>query len=205
MGDTPYADYLVDVPEGRSGPWRVERFTVEKDDLGRIHYALQGRDVTPGTYTRLMKDGRPHDPMMSDTPSEVRDLFPAVFEIRERGGRVLLNGLGLGVILKVALATPEVTHVDVVEVDPDIASLVWPTYAGDPRAALHLGDAYTIAWPRGVRWSVAWHDVWPTICTDNLPEMARLHRKYGRRVDWQGSWAKEWLMDMRRRDGGSIS
>jgi hypothetical protein len=48
---------------------------------------------------------------------------------------------------------------------------------------------------------VAWHDVWANICEDNLPLMARLHRRYGRRVNWQGSWSKEVVLAARRRGG----
>src|SRR6266487_2122283 len=185
-------DYRVAVPEGRSGPWRVERFTVPEMDVKALQYALHGRPVDPGTYTRLIRDGD-HDPMMSDTPMEVRDHLAAIYEIRQRGGRVLVNGLGLGVILQAALSCPNVTHVDVVEIDRDIIDLVWPTYAADPRAHIHHADAYTISWPKGMRWNVAWHDIWPTLTTDNFPLMTKLHRKYGRRVDWQESWGRDWL------------
>lgn len=191
-------DHKVAVPEGRKGPWYVERFTVEQDSPGRLRYAMHGRDVPPGTYTRLMRDGSWNEIMMSDTPMEMRDQFSAIFEIKQRGGRVLLNGLGLGMVLKAALASPQVTHVDVVEIEQDIIDLVWPTYAVDARAQVHHADAYTIEWQKDARWTVAWHDIWPTLCTDNLPLMAKLHRKYGRRVDWQGSWGKEMLHGLRR-------
>ena len=194
-----YSQYKVDVPEGRIGKWRVERFTVPEHDPLAIRYALSGRAVDPGTYTRLICDGA-WDPLMSDTASEIRDHFPAFAEIRGRGGRILINGLGLGVVLKAALAVPTVTHVDVVEINPDVISLVWPTYYTDPRAQVHQADAYQIEWPKDARWNVAWHDIWPNLCTDNLPLMTKLHRKYARKVDWQGSWGREWLRSQRRRD-----
>ncbi len=59
-----------------------------------------------------------------------------------------------------------------------------------PRLTIHEDDALTRKWPTGTRWTVVWHDIWRDICTDNLPEMARLHRSFGRRCDWQDSWSK---------------
>jgi hypothetical protein len=44
---------------------------------------------------------------------------------------------------------------------------------------------------------VAWHDIWNDLCGDNLPLMARLNRRYGRSVEWQGAWGQSWLRRMR--------
>jgi hypothetical protein len=134
---------------------------------------------------------------MSDTTAEAQDHMEAYLEMRERGGRVLIVGLGLGMIVRKALELDNIEHVDVVEIDPDVIALVGPTYEGE-RCTIHQGDIYEMKWPSGTRWSVAWFDIWPTICDDNLPEMTRLARSYGRRVDWQGFWARERCLDMKR-------
>ena len=47
-----YDNYKVDVPEGISGDWSVTKFTVADNDVKAISYALQGRPILPGTYTR---------------------------------------------------------------------------------------------------------------------------------------------------------
>ena len=191
-----FKKYQVDVPEGKSGPWKVEKFKVKGTEIQAMRLASEGRGLSPGIYTRL-KHEKSWDPMMSDTPAEIRDHLEI---IRKAHGRVLLNGLGLGVVLKAILNKPEVTHVDVVEINQDIINLVWPTYKDNPKITLHHADAFTIQWPKGTRWNVAWHDIWPNICVDNLEEMAKLHRKYGRRVDWQDSWSKSLCRYYRRRD-----
>jgi hypothetical protein len=80
-----------------------------------------------------------------------------------------------------------------------VIALVGPHYARDPRVTIHHADAYTIRWPVGIRWDVAWHDIWADMCEDNLPGMATLHRRYGRRVEWQGSWGRERILADRRR------
>lgn len=38
---------------------------------------------------------------------------------------------------------------------------------------------------------MVWHDVWDYIDANNLTQMHALHRKYGRRADWQGSWCRD--------------
>jgi len=182
----------VAVPPGTRGPWTVERFVVEKEPL---QVKFGARAVRPGTYTRLSHAER--GVVMSDTPAEKRDHACFVHEAR---GHVLINGLGLGMCLGAVLAKPEVTKVTVVEADADVIALVGPAYAGDPRVEIVHCDAHAYQPPKGVRYGAVWHDIWDEICSDNLPEMTRLHRKYGRRADWQGSWARP-LCELQRDRG----
>jgi len=189
--------YKVNVPEGTSGKWKVERFTVPEHDVQALMYALNGgRPIPPGTYTRLIRE-KAFDPMMSDTPAEVQDHLEFIGIAR---GRCLLNGLGLGMVLKAIAAKPEVTHIDVVEKERDVINLVWPTYQDGDRITLHHADAYTIEWPQGTTWDCAWHDIWGELCTDNLSEIAKLKRKYARKVGWQKAWVEDWLRSEKRRE-----
>lgn len=171
------------LPVGQSGPWKIEQFTAS--DVGsRMSMFREGsRAPRPGTYTRLMRNGKT---IMSDTPAEIRDLYE--FE-REAHGSILMNGLGLAVAARMALAKPSVKDVTVIEQSADVIALVSP-HVQDSRLTIIQGDAYEWQPPKGRRWNVVWHDIWDDICADNLPEMARLHRKYGRRADWQGSWCR---------------
>ena len=192
--------FKVDVPAGRSGDWQVQRFTMEKSiQVYRLEMVARA-PVIGETYTQLIRD-KSWGPMMSDTPAEIRDLAPARFAFKKPWvSHVLINGLGLGVALKMALEQPHIEHIDVVEIEPDIIKLVAPSYP-DPRVHIHEADAYTIEWPKNYGWSVAWHDIWPDICADNLEGMGKLHRKYGKRVQWQGSWQRENLKARKRREG----
>jgi len=192
-----YDQYKVDVPEGKIGDWEVNKFTVPKNDPSTLSYAFHGRPVAPGDYTRLIQIGGYH-PMMSDTPAEICDCLGFIVHA---SGRCLVNGLGLGVVLKALIAKPKVTHIDVVEIEQDIIDLVWPTYADGDRITLHHADAFTIQWPKGKRWHCAWHDIWRDIATDNLEGIAKLKRKYGHRVDWQLAWVEGELRRTRRRFG----
>jgi hypothetical protein len=182
--------YRVDVPEGISGDWSITKFTVLPNNTGAISYALHGRPVPEGTYTRLMKRGA-FDPMMSDTLAEINDHLDFIYRAT---GDCLINGLGLGVVLKAILAKPEVAHVDIVEIEQDIINLVWPSYEHhNGRVTLYHADAFTIQWPKGKHWDCAWHDIWSSICTDNLSEIAKLKHKYAHRVNWQKAWVEDLL------------
>jgi len=188
-----HKQYLVDVPEGVSGDWRVERFVVDAAGA-KLHNLRccfspgQGhRTIKPGTYTRLMR-GR--TVVMSDTPAEIFDLF---FAIRKATGSVLVNGLGLGVFLHAIANKTEVTDITVIEQSQDVLALAGSHYQKKygNRLTLVRADAFQYEPPKGKRFGFVWHDVWNDICGDNWDEMKRLHRKYGRRCDAQGSWCRE--------------
>ena len=197
-----YESRKVDVPEGVSGSWFVERFTVTESatKLQNLQDAVHGygsRWVRPGVYTRLVHGSRvTGTTVMSDTPAEIAD---HLHFIRRATGTVLLHGLGLGVVLQGCLEGGNVEHVTVVEKSPDVIALVAPHYQKryGRRFELIEGDAFAWKPPRGRRWTCAWHDIWTSINPDNLPQMHRLHRRFGRRVEWQGSWSRSLCERMR--------
>lgn len=172
----------VTLPEAAKGSWRIEKFKVDFTDF---HSMLRGRGVPVGEeFTRLM---RGDVLVMSDTPAEMRDHYAAV---RRAKGACLINGLGIGMVLKAVLKKPEVTDVTVVELSQDVIDMVSPHYA-DERVTFVCADALTYQPPKGKRYQMVWHDIWDDICEDNLPQMHELHRKYGRRTSWQGSWCRD--------------
>jgi spermidine synthase len=181
-------DTTVDVPDGISGDWRVETFIVEKPS---VYLLLKGRPITPGTYKRLMYK---NTVVMSNTPAEVYDFMNFVWKAR---GNVLINGLGLGVVLKAVLQNPEVKAVTVIELSEDVIKLVAPTFSNDPRVTIIQADAFTWKAPRGMYYDAVWHDCWNNICETNLKEITKLYRKYGRRCSFQDAWSRDQLLRMR--------
>lgn len=171
----------VTLPDTVAGDWRVERFVVNELDYRAL---IHGRAVPIGeTFTRLM---RGDSLVMSDTPAERRDHYAPVLKAKNS---CLINGLGLGMVLKAILKKPEVTDVTVVEISQDVIDIVAPHYA-DPRVTIVCASAFDFRPPKGKFYGMVWHDIWNDICADNLPDMHRLHRKYGRRAEWQGSWCR---------------
>jgi hypothetical protein len=177
----------VDLPECEQDGLSIYRLTIPKGDL---HNALLGgRSTRPGTYTALKLNGRL---WMSDTDAEKRDHMPAVWKIDSLKAKRVLS----------ALSFDHVEHVDVVEIDERVVSLVGAHYAKDSRVHVHHADAYEqmSRWPVGTRWDVAWSDIWPDICLDNLEDMTRLRRSYGRRTEWHDCWSRDELLRLQRRD-----
>jgi hypothetical protein len=195
-----FEEFKVNIPEGEKNGWVVRRITVTEDQSkwDRIRNAVHGsRRYTPaGTYTQLLTPGR--NIMMSDTPDEIRDHMTMIYRAK---GHVLINGLGIGVVLQACLNKDEVTHATIIELSQDVIDLVAPHYREKygERLTIIKADALEYAPPKGERYGAVWHDIWPYICNDNLEEMKRLHRKYGRRTEWQGSWCRELIeADIRR-------
>jgi len=188
----------------RAGPWQVRAVRCGIDDASAWIASAEGMPHHPGWYSALVHDER--GVVMSDLRAELAGCLPI---LRRATGRVLVNGLGLGIVPAVALSRADVTSVDVVELDEHVIELVTgdPTardiWAADPRLRVHHGDAHRFTWPPGARWDVAWHDIWDTISPGNLASMVHLHRRYGHRVGWQGSWEHAECLAMRRR-GQSI-
>jgi len=176
----------IDVPDGISGDWKVETFKVEENEFSQMISMLKGgRSVPGGTYKRLMRGGTC---IMSNTPDEIRDFRHF---LNGASGRILVNGLGLGVLLKALLNKPDVTEVTVIEKSEDVIKLVAPTYLTDKRVTIINADAFEYKPPKDKRYDAVWHDIWDAICTDNLKGMKKLHRKYGKKTDYQASWGRE--------------
>jgi hypothetical protein len=195
------------LPEGRSGEVEVKRIVVTESEtrMGALRASIKGgwSAIKPGTYTGLYRNG---SLWMSDTPDERRDHIGFVYRLNWcQGQSAIINGLGIGVVLNAILRIPTITHVDVVEIDSDVITLVEPFYQELARSqskslTVHHADAYLIRWPPKTRWTAAWHDIWKDICTDNLEGISRLHRRYGRRVDWQDSWKRDELKYRQRQE-----
>ena len=186
------------VPDGISGHWKIETFEVSKEDasFSRIRAIMHPEEIIePGTYKRLTHQG---DVVMSNTPMEIATNRAI---IRMATGRTLLNGLGLGMVPAAILPNPKLTELWIVEKSADVIRLVGPTVTKDTRVRLIHSDAMTYRAPKGVRFNAVWHDIWNSFCSDNLPQMATLTRRYARRSDWQGCWGYAQCLRAQRRWG----
>ena len=181
------------LPDGVSGNWSVSTFKVPENDFSQIISMYKsGRGVPAGTYKRLKRNGTV---VMSNTPDEIRDFS---YFVRISHGSILINGLGLGCVVKKLLNKSEVTKITVIEKNEDVIKLVAP-YFKDERLTVIHADAFEYTPAKGEHFNFVWHDIWDYICSDNLKEMSKLHRKYGRSTDWQDSWAKSICQSYMRR------
>ncbi len=180
------------IPDGEIGSARVETFEVSPIDSAA---ALFSRMTVPaGTYKKLLINGRI---IMSDTPDELRSHYDF---IHAATGNILINGLGLGCVLNVVRHKDNVQSITVVERNPDVIELVGPVFADDPKITIIQDDAFTFKPTVGEKYDVVFHDIWFDICTDNLPMMHTLHRRYGRFAKEQISWSRDRLEYEKRRE-----
>ena len=177
----------INIPDGISGDWKIETFNVSKEaaKLAAMRAMFQGRGfLSPGDYKILMYNG---SFVMSNTPDEIK--YFRMFLYRAKG-KILINGMGLGVLIQALLSKSEVTEITVIEKSEDVIKLVAPTYLKDKRVSVIHADAFDWIPPKGKHYDYIWHDIWNNICSDNLPGMKKLTRKYGRKADYQESWCR---------------
>lgn len=178
----------VTVPRGQLGHVKIETFEIsEFESLLSIKRDGPARMILPGSYTRLIMDGRV---MMSDSQAEIADHR---VPIELANGHCLIAGLGLGMVVQAMLTKPEVTKVTVIENCNEVIELVAPHYYklfGDRFEVIH-DSIFTWEPPADAFFDVAWFDIWISICEDNYPEMSELLSKFESITCWQGCWAQD--------------
>lgn len=186
---------LSHIKEGEYGDYKIQKFVVTKRDVALQAGSMfrTGRYCPEGEYFKLMRGSTL---VMSNTPDEIRDHLDF---IRRAEGSILINGLGIGMCLTAVLSKESITDVTVVEISKEVLALVGP-YFNDDRITFVNESAFDYKPPKGKKFDFVWHDIWDDICLDNLEEMKRLHRKYGRKSDWQGSWSRPILEREKRKE-----
>jgi hypothetical protein len=169
----------------------ITHFEIDQKGATRYNLSLmfsgQGRRaVEEGKYTRLTANGRLQ---MTDTPAEKRDHAEVVSVAT---GHCLVTGLGLGMVADAMADKHEVSKVTVIEINPDVIALVEPHLRNRHKIEVICADAHEWELPKGVRWDVIWHDIWPEVSLDDCESRNKLSRKFARR--WRvfhGAWAKD--------------
>jgi hypothetical protein len=186
------------VPEGEIGIARLEHFEITKNE-SKLSAMRGGLSYCPeGQYARLTVGGVL---MMSDTRMEHGSNYDA---LRHANGKVLISGLGMGMITVPICQKEEVESVLVLEKSQDVIDLIGPHIA-HPKLTVVQADIFEWKPPKGEKWDTIYHDIWPDICEDNLKEIATLKQKFARRRNttnpksWHGAWMEDHLRAERRR------
>jgi spermidine synthase len=196
------------IPEGEKGEAQVKHVQVGKQDasftmIRAMATGDAGRVVREGAYAQLFVNGCL---VMSDTQMERRSNYGVVWNAT---GDVLIAGLGLGMILLPILYDSKVKTVTVIELSQDVIDLVEPhvrkamSKKNGAKLTVICADIYEWKPPKGVKWDCIYFDIWADICTDNLKDMSKLHRKFARRKKpgaWMNSWQREMLKSRHARD-----
>ncbi len=166
----------INVPDGRSGNWCVESFSVSKEDARKFNLFCKKpiERIEAGNYKRLLKNG---NVIMSNTRMEILTHCEA---IQQAKGTVLVAGLGLGMFLTSICDKPEVGQIIVVEKSTDVMNLVAPTFSSHPKISIINADIFEWKPEKDMKFDFVWFDIWDEICSDNLKEMTKLKRKYNK-------------------------
>lgn len=194
------------VPPGELGVAKVEHAVVTEHDAAFA--AIRRERLSPGVLTQLFIHGQL---MMSDGDMEKASNSRAAYQAH---GDVLVAGLGIGMVLVPMLRNPDVKSVLVVEKWQEVVTLVYPhlcDYLGHELAdklAVTVGDVFTWKPETGQSWDWIYFDIWPDICTDNLPEITKLKRRFAKRVrsggcGQAGGWGRGRRATCDRASGGS--
>lgn len=183
------------IPEGRIGVAQVVHYEVSRDDERMA--LLRFERIPVGSYTKLRVHG---ELVMSDTPMELRTNQPF---LSRANGRVLIAGLGLGMIVTEVIERPCVESILVVEKHQDVVDLVLPSIA-HPKLSVVVADILEWRPSRGELYDTIYFDIWPGICSENLSDIRKLHRAFSRYRNrenprsWIGSWSQRELQTMGR-------
>ncbi|MFI1796616.1 hypothetical protein ACH427_04550 [Streptomyces sp. NPDC020379] len=201
-----YDRMKVDIPVGEVRGMKITKFEVKDPDDWTDADERREDIISPLEYVRMLRDNRAPQPgwytrlsegdqvWMSDTTAERQDHAEPVMVIgHTKAERVVINGLGIGMVLAAALSYDHVKHVDVVEADDRVIELLGPHYQNDPRVHIHHGDAVEQMrkWCSDARWDVGWTDIWPEITPVNLPQMKLFTDFYGERCGFHGNWSED--------------
>lgn len=168
-----------------SGEWAVEKFIVDENAAWQFNLRANFNKfkrgfIIAGEYYKLTHRG---NVVMSNTPDEIIDHYDF---IERANGKVLIAGLGLGMVVKALLEKPEVTKIVVIEKSEDVISLTAKYYLTDSRVTIIHADIFE--YTPEENFDFAWFDIWNDICTDNLSEMQLLHKKFKKNCSNVDSW-----------------
>lgn len=170
------------VPEGERGIAKVKH-----DRVSAFHAAmsaLRGTPLSEGPICQLFVGGTL---WMSDGANEHRTNYEVCVEAR---GRVLIAGLGLGMILTKILAKKEVEHVTIIEKYQDVIDLVGPHFK-HKKLQIICADIYEWRPAKGAKFDCIYFDVWADQSTDDLEDMRKLHQAF-KSFKAQGAWMESW-------------
>ena len=191
----------------RCGVAEVSAFSLTDKDCfwHNLHKLSDGYDFATlrgGQYVRLVVD---NVLMMSDTDMEKRT--NRIF-IEKAHGDVMIAGLGIGLILRNLedkVKSGEVTSITIYEKYQDVIDLVAPYYKHLP-LVIKCADILEYVPPKEETYDTIYFDIWPTISTDNLADIRKLHNrwKFHKRPNgWMDSWMKKFLQNERAKDNRS--
>jgi len=183
---------------------KISKYVFNSKEAGCTLFNLRALRDDPmfrmydGKYVRLFVDGKL---MMSDTAMERMSNHDIIEKAK---GKVLIAGLGLGLILPPILEKEEAIEVVIIEKYQDVIDLVGPKF-DNPKLKIICADIFEYT-PKK-KFDTIYFDIWPEICSDNLNEIETLEEKYQpflKKNGYMNSWFKERLIIKKGIEDGEI-
>lgn len=163
--------------------YKLQNFHIKENDAYAIYHGID-----TGDHIRLVHNG---EVVMSDTKME--RLTNQEF-LNEAHGKVLIGGLGIGLILLPLLEDDEITEITVVEYSQEVIDMVSPQLPKCDKLRIVQGDVFTYV-PEHL-YNTIYMDIWNSINSDvYMNEMVPLMDRYAAYVDYtddqcyMGCWA----------------
>jgi predicted membrane-bound spermidine synthase len=153
--------------------------------------------VHDGLYVRLHINGTL---WMSDTNME--KVTNSEF-VRNANGKVLIAGLGIGLIIRNIQDKPEVKEIIVVEQSQDLIDVIQPYF---PDVKMICSDIHDYTPEKDEKFDTVYFDIWQSLNTDNIVEMNGLARKFRKYLNKENpecfisSWAIDFLRYERKKE-----
>ena len=165
----------VRVKHAESPKYLIEEFSVTEADSFYFNQRCQAQNLSaqcirPGIYVHLL-DKQKDEVVMSNIPAEIYDHT----EICQKSyGRVLICGLGLGMILHQLCRNDHISEVVVVEKESEIIDMIAPAFP-EGKVTILQGDAF-LPDECGItgQFDTMFFDIWNNITSQTYSEMQTL-------------------------------
>ncbi|MCU6748075.1 hypothetical protein OCV51_10495 [Faecalicatena acetigenes] len=164
-----YKDMTEILKDGKVGDFELSHFEIGENDL----YAML-HGIPKGRFIRLTRRG---EVVMSDTDMEKRT--NAAF-IRNAHGKVLIGGLGIGLIILAIQDKEEVEQIIVVEKNKEVIDLVGSQLPLNSKVAIVNDDVFE--YKPDLKYNTIYMDIWNYINEDvyreEMKPLINRYRKY---------------------------
>ena len=205
INNTALETYLNDIPEKSLGNWSINSSILSEREaiIGKLKLTQESLSfpemgIPPGCYKRLISLEN-KEVMMSNTWAEIGGHYNL---FNNASGRVLINGLGLGIAAWIVDKLPKVDEIWIQEIDLNIIELIHPSIMRNTlKVQIFQGDAFypDFSHPAfDTKFDYIWNDIWPSYCPENIPEFKELRRVYRSESNYPpeltssiGCWSEE--------------
>lgn len=192
----PWPESPLNLPEAERGAWAIKHSTLPTGETVQVvsprQSIMTGRPpvaailAEPLRIHSLTENGTSSGVWMTDNPAELVAMHEFA---QEASGRVLVGGLGLGIVVRYLAQNPRVRDITVVEREQDVIDLIRPQLLADvrvPVAVVH-GSIFRFlgrlpSWPYDSTFLDTWTGTGVTTWqTDVVPLRRLIGQRFGAR------------------------